>query len=208
MDDLLLALITLKYTQSNSVCYTQDGQTIGVGRRAAEPHPLHAPGRRQGRPLAPAPPPESARAHLRPRAQARRARQRDRPLHPRGADGERKARLPRRRRRRLPWAATPSSPSATTSSARPKAASSMSPSRAQHPRRQRHRDGGQVRHGDGVSPASGCSTTEIPGRGGPVAAPRPVHLRIGRYCEVWKEFFHETTRHWAPAGASTPSSAR
>ena len=30
-DDLLLALITLKYTQSNSVCYTQDGQTIGVG---------------------------------------------------------------------------------------------------------------------------------------------------------------------------------
>lgn len=29
--DLLLALITLKYTQSNSVCYVQDGQTIGVG---------------------------------------------------------------------------------------------------------------------------------------------------------------------------------
>ncbi len=29
--DLLLALITLKYTQSNSVCYTKDGQTIGVG---------------------------------------------------------------------------------------------------------------------------------------------------------------------------------
>ena len=31
VNDLLLALITLKYTQSNSVCYTQDGQTIGVG---------------------------------------------------------------------------------------------------------------------------------------------------------------------------------
>lgn len=30
-NDLLLALITLKYTQSNSVCYTKDGQTIGVG---------------------------------------------------------------------------------------------------------------------------------------------------------------------------------
>lgn len=30
-NDLLLALITLKYTQSNSVCYTFDGQTIGVG---------------------------------------------------------------------------------------------------------------------------------------------------------------------------------
>lgn len=29
--DLLVALITLKYTQSNSVCYAADGQTIGVG---------------------------------------------------------------------------------------------------------------------------------------------------------------------------------
>lgn len=29
--DLLVALITLKYTQSNSVCYAEDGQTIGVG---------------------------------------------------------------------------------------------------------------------------------------------------------------------------------
>ena len=29
--DLVLSLITLKYTQSNSVCYVQDGQTIGVG---------------------------------------------------------------------------------------------------------------------------------------------------------------------------------
>lgn len=29
--DLLLAMITLKYTQSNSVCYVKDGQTIGVG---------------------------------------------------------------------------------------------------------------------------------------------------------------------------------
>lgn len=29
--DLLLALITLKYTQSNSVCYALHGQTIGVG---------------------------------------------------------------------------------------------------------------------------------------------------------------------------------
>jgi phosphoribosylaminoimidazolecarboxamide formyltransferase/IMP cyclohydrolase len=30
-NDLLLALLTLKYTQSNSVCYVKDGQTIGVG---------------------------------------------------------------------------------------------------------------------------------------------------------------------------------
>ena len=29
--DLTLALITLKYTQSNSVCVTKDGQTLGVG---------------------------------------------------------------------------------------------------------------------------------------------------------------------------------
>lgn len=29
--DMILALITLKYTQSNSVCYAYDGQTIGVG---------------------------------------------------------------------------------------------------------------------------------------------------------------------------------
>lgn len=30
-NDLLLSLITLKYTQSNSVCYVKDGATIGVG---------------------------------------------------------------------------------------------------------------------------------------------------------------------------------
>ena len=29
--DMLIALITLKYTQSNSVCYVKDGQAIGVG---------------------------------------------------------------------------------------------------------------------------------------------------------------------------------
>lgn len=29
--DLLISLITLKYTQSNSVCYCKDGQAIGVG---------------------------------------------------------------------------------------------------------------------------------------------------------------------------------
>ncbi|EJW97549.1 bifunctional purine biosynthesis protein PurH, partial [gut metagenome] len=31
MRDLKIALITLKYTQSNSVCYTKDGQAIGIG---------------------------------------------------------------------------------------------------------------------------------------------------------------------------------
>lgn len=31
IQDLLISLITLKYTQSNSVCYVKDGQAIGVG---------------------------------------------------------------------------------------------------------------------------------------------------------------------------------
>lgn len=31
MEDLKIALITLKYTQSNSVCYAKDGQAIGIG---------------------------------------------------------------------------------------------------------------------------------------------------------------------------------
>ena len=30
-DDLAIALITLKYTQSNSVCYVKGGQAIGIG---------------------------------------------------------------------------------------------------------------------------------------------------------------------------------
>ncbi len=30
-NDMLLALITLKYTQSNSVCFVKDGQAIGIG---------------------------------------------------------------------------------------------------------------------------------------------------------------------------------
>ena len=29
--DLIIALITLKYTQSNSVCYVKGGQAIGIG---------------------------------------------------------------------------------------------------------------------------------------------------------------------------------
>ena len=31
MRDLIISLITLKYTQSNSVCFAADGQAIGVG---------------------------------------------------------------------------------------------------------------------------------------------------------------------------------
>lgn len=35
--DLLISLITLKYTQSNSVCYAKDGQAIRRGERASSP---------------------------------------------------------------------------------------------------------------------------------------------------------------------------
>ena len=31
LNDLKISLITLKYTQSNSVCYVKDGQAIGIG---------------------------------------------------------------------------------------------------------------------------------------------------------------------------------
>ena len=37
--DLIIALITLKYTQSNSVCYVKDGQAIGIG--AGEQSRIH-----------------------------------------------------------------------------------------------------------------------------------------------------------------------
>ena len=40
----ILALITLKYTQSNSVCYVKDGSDHRRGRGPAEPHPLHPSG--------------------------------------------------------------------------------------------------------------------------------------------------------------------
>ena len=36
--DLIMSLIVLKYTQSNSVCYVKDGQAIGVG--AGQQFPL------------------------------------------------------------------------------------------------------------------------------------------------------------------------
>ena len=72
--DLLISLITLKYTQSNSVCYAKDGQAIGVGAGQQSPHPLHAPGRQQGRHLAAAPASEGAG----PAVQARHIRRPDR----------------------------------------------------------------------------------------------------------------------------------
>ena len=44
----IISLITLKYTQSNSVCYVQGRPDHRRRRRPAEPHPLHPPGRPQG----------------------------------------------------------------------------------------------------------------------------------------------------------------
>ena len=91
--DLIVALITLKYTQSNSVCYAVDGQAIGVGAGAAVPHPLHPAGRQQGRHLAPAPARKGAGpavlAHIGPAG----ARQRHRRVH----FGRRRGRARRRR---------------------------------------------------------------------------------------------------------------
>ena len=40
--DLAISMITLKYTQSNSVCYVKDGQAIGIG--AGQQSRIHAPG--------------------------------------------------------------------------------------------------------------------------------------------------------------------
>ena len=77
--DMLTSLITLKYTQSNSVCYVKNGQAIGVG--AGQPHPLHAPRRAEGRQLVHAAAPEGARAALCRRHPPPRPRQRHRRLH-------------------------------------------------------------------------------------------------------------------------------
>lgn len=46
--DMKIALITLKYTQSNSVCYVKDGQAIGIGAGAAVQNPLYTSCGKQG----------------------------------------------------------------------------------------------------------------------------------------------------------------
>ena len=53
--DMIVALITLKYTQSNSVCYVKDGQAIGVG--AGQQSRIHCTrlAGQQGGQLVPAP---------------------------------------------------------------------------------------------------------------------------------------------------------
>jgi AICAR transformylase/IMP cyclohydrolase PurH len=55
MLDMIVALLALKYTQSNSVCYAYQGQFIGVGAGPTVTHSLHPAGGQQGRPVAAAP---------------------------------------------------------------------------------------------------------------------------------------------------------
>ena len=136
VDDLLLALITLKYTQSNSVCYTQDGQTIGVG--AGQQSRIHCT-RLAGD--------KADIWHLRrhPKVlelkfdaglkRAERDNEIDRFIaesSPRTRSATSSPSSPASR-----WVRTPSSPSATNSRALRKY---VAPARRQHPRRQRHRD--------------------------------------------------------------------
>ena len=52
--DMKIALITLKYTQSNSVCYVKGGQAIGIGA-GQQSRILHQTGGHQGGQLVPAP---------------------------------------------------------------------------------------------------------------------------------------------------------
>ena len=96
--DLIISLITLKYTQSNSVCFAADGQAIGVGfrvlrggragdrrgRGAAVAHPLHPPCGAEGRPLAFAPARKGALARVCRGCGQTRDEQHHRPLSLRG----------------------------------------------------------------------------------------------------------------------------
>ena len=82
--DMIVALITLKYTQSNSVCYVKGRTGHRRGRRPAEPHPLHPPGGQQGGQLVPPPAPQDPGPAVCGR-------------HPPGGPGQRHRRLPLRR---------------------------------------------------------------------------------------------------------------
>ena len=114
--DLVLSLITLKYTQSNSVCYAKDGQAIGIG--AGQQSRIHCT-RLAGN-----------------KADIWYLRQHEKVLNltccatvfgssfsrrSRRCSPARRKRLGLRRLRAFPWAATRSSRSATTLSARTRA---------------------------------------------------------------------------------------
>ena len=79
--DLIIALITLKYTQSNSVCYAKDGQAIGIGAGQQSRIRLYPPGRKQSRYLVFAPTPESNESALERKNTPCRPRQYNRCIH-------------------------------------------------------------------------------------------------------------------------------
>ena len=85
--DLLISLITLKYTQSNSVCYCADGQAIGIGAgQQSRVHCTRLAGSKADNwylRQAPPGPGASLQRECAPRGQ----RQRDRRLHRNGLHG-------------------------------------------------------------------------------------------------------------------------
>ena len=119
--DLVLALITLKYTQSNSVCYAYNGQTIGVGAgQQSRIHCTRLAGQKadnwqlrhmdkvlnlpSGRCLEAQPRQRHRRLHRRHAGGCHRRRRLGRDLHPaaRPPDGRGKESLPQPDHRRVP----------------------------------------------------------------------------------------------------------
>ena len=81
--DLIIALITLKYTQSNSVCYVKGRTGHRYRCRPAKPYPLYPSGGQQGRYLVLTPASESNESALDRENPSCRPRQHDRRLHQR-----------------------------------------------------------------------------------------------------------------------------
>ena len=183
--DLIVALITLKYTQSNSVCYVKDGQTIGVG--AGQQSRIHCT-RLAGN--------KADNWWLRQHPKVLglqfvdgiRRPDRDNAIDVYTSDeyediladgvwqqtfkvkpevltarGERRPGSPQLDRRH-PWAPTPSSPSATTWSGPTSPASSISPSRAAPSEMTTSSKPATTTASPCASPASVCSTIDVPWR--------------------------------------------
>ena len=79
--DLLLGLVVLRFTQSNSTCYVRGRAGARDRRRAAVARRLHAPGGCEGRHLVAAPPPARAGPRLQARGEAAGSDQLADPVH-------------------------------------------------------------------------------------------------------------------------------
>ena len=92
--DLIISLITLKYTQSNSVCFAYDGQAIGVGAgQQSRIHCTRLAGGKGGH-MVPAPARQGSEPYLlKPDNRQTGQRQRNRRLH----QQKRRGRMRRRR---------------------------------------------------------------------------------------------------------------